>query len=118
MHRWTSRPSWTIAILLDLLMTNDGMRHIRLFQIGDLFLSQFNGQSADGIFQMRNLGCPDDRRGHRFLLQQPGKRNMSARNAMLFRDFGDPLHDPLIGFGCRIVFAFCDLIGFGTQRVF
>ena len=30
-------------------MTDDGMRHIRLFQVGDLFLGQFNGQGADGI---------------------------------------------------------------------
>ncbi len=27
----------------DLLMTDDGMRHIRLFQRGDLFLGQFHG---------------------------------------------------------------------------
>jgi hypothetical protein len=26
------------------------MRHIRVFQVGDLFLGQFNGKSADGIF--------------------------------------------------------------------
>ena len=51
-----------------LLMTDDGMRHIRLFQVFDLFLGQFNGQSADGIFQMCNLRCPDDRRRHRLLL--------------------------------------------------
>jgi hypothetical protein len=51
-----------------LLMTDDGMRHIRLFQVCDLFLGQFNGQSADGIFQMRDLRCPDDRRRHRLLL--------------------------------------------------
>ena len=51
-----------------LLMTDDGMRHIRLFQVCDLFLGQFNGQSADGIFQMRDLRCPDDGRRHRLLL--------------------------------------------------
>ena len=39
-------------------MTDDGMRHIRLFQICDLSLGQFHGQSADGIFQMRDLRCP------------------------------------------------------------
>ena len=32
-------------------MTDDGMWHIRLFQVRDLFLGQLNGQSADGIFQ-------------------------------------------------------------------
>jgi hypothetical protein len=31
--------------------TDNGMRHIRLFQVFDLFLGQFNGQSADGIFR-------------------------------------------------------------------
>jgi hypothetical protein len=51
-----------------LLMTHDGMRHIRLFQVCDLFLGQFNGQSANGIFQMLDLRCPDDRRRHRLLL--------------------------------------------------
>ncbi len=30
-----------------LLMADDAMRNIRLFQVRDLFLSQFNGQSAD-----------------------------------------------------------------------
>src|SRR2546430_7122608 len=40
---------------------------------------------------------------------------MNARNPMLFRDFRDPLHDPSIGFGCRIVLALRDLIGFGTK---
>src|SRR2546421_9665089 len=43
---------------------------------------------------------------------------MNARNPMLFRDFRDPLHDPSIGFGCRIVLAFRDLIGCGTKRAF
>jgi hypothetical protein len=49
-------------------MTDDGMRQIRFFQGCDLFLGQFNGQSADGIFQMRDLRCPDDRLRHRLLL--------------------------------------------------
>ncbi len=89
-----------------LLMTHDAMRHIRLFQIGDLFLSQFNGQRADGIFQMRDLRCPDDGRGHRLLLEQPGQRDMGARNAMFLRDFRDLLHDCPIGFGGRIVLPF------------
>jgi len=99
-------------------MTDDAMRHIRLFQIRDIFLSQFNGQSADGIFQMRNLRCPDDRRRHRLLLQQPGQSNVNAWDPMLFRDFRDPLHDLSIDFGRRIVLAFRDLIGFGTKRAF
>src|SRR5919108_4177427 len=43
---------------------------------------------------------------------------MNARNPMLFRDFRGPLRDPSIGFGCRIVLAFRDLIGFGTKRAF
>src|SRR5512137_2007996 len=43
---------------------------------------------------------------------------MNARNPMLFRDFRDPLYDPSIGFGRCIVFAFRDLIGFGTKRAF
>ncbi len=46
-------------------MTDDGMRQLGLFQVYDLFLGQFNGQSADGIFQMRDLRCPDNRRRHR-----------------------------------------------------
>src|SRR2546423_13784588 len=43
---------------------------------------------------------------------------MNARNPMLFRDFRGPLQDLSIGFGCRIVLAFRDLIGFGTKRAF
>src|SRR5437870_8578574 len=43
---------------------------------------------------------------------------MNARNPMLFRDFRAPLHDLSIGFGCRIVLAFRNLIGFGTKRAF
>jgi len=39
---------------------------------------------------------------------------MNAWNSTLFRDFRDPLYDLSIGFGCRIVFALRDLIGFGT----
>src|SRR4030067_1697009 len=41
---------------------------------------------------------------------------MNARNPMLFRDFRDPLHDLSIGFSRRILFAFRDLIGFGTKQ--
>ncbi len=51
-----------------LLMTNDAMRHIRLFQKSDLFRGQLNGQRTDGIFQIRDLRCPDDGRCHRILL--------------------------------------------------
>lgn len=57
-----------IADELSLLMTNDAMRHIRLLQVCDLFLGELNGQSPDGVFQMRDLRCPDDRRRHRLLL--------------------------------------------------
>jgi hypothetical protein len=35
------------------------MRDIRLFQVCDLFLEQFNRQSANGIFQMYDLRCPE-----------------------------------------------------------
>jgi hypothetical protein len=51
-----------------LLMADDTMRDIRVFQVCDLFLHQFNRQSAHGIFQMCDLRCPDDRRSNRFLL--------------------------------------------------
>ena len=53
---------------MGLLMTDDGMRHIRLFQICDLFLGQMHGQGTDGIFQMRDLRCADDGGHHRLLL--------------------------------------------------
>jgi len=49
-------------------MADDTMRDIRVFQVCDLFLDQFNRQSAHGIFQMCDLRCPDDRRSNRFLL--------------------------------------------------
>ena len=58
----------TVRWLEKLRMTDDAMRHIQLFQICDIFLSQFNGQSADGIFKMRDFRCPDDRRRHWLLL--------------------------------------------------
>ncbi len=67
---------------------------------------------------MRDLCCADDGRRHRFLLVQPGQRYMNARQAMLLREFFNPLYDRSIVFGGRIVFAFLDLIGFGTQRAF
>src|ERR1700676_3161263 len=41
---------------------------------------------------------------------------MNAWNSTLFCDFCDPPYDLSIGFGCRIVFALCDLIGFRTMR--
>ena len=41
-----------------LLMSDDGMRDIWLFEICDLVRGKLNGQSADGIFQMRDLGAP------------------------------------------------------------
>jgi hypothetical protein len=50
------------------LMTDDEMRRIRLFQVSDLVLRQGDGQGADGVFQMGDLGCPDDGRCHRLLL--------------------------------------------------
>jgi hypothetical protein len=58
---WTS-PSY-------LLMAYDTMRDIRLFQVCDFFLDKFNGQSANGIFQMCDLRCSDDRRRNRLLLE-------------------------------------------------
>ena len=46
-----SSSSVHIAIgISPLLVTDDAMRHIRLSQGCDLFLGQFNGQGADGIF--------------------------------------------------------------------
>ena len=97
------------------MMADDTMRNIRVFQVYDLFLAQFNRQSAHGIFQMCNLRCPDDRCSNRLLLQQPGKRDMNAWNPALFCDFCNPPYDLSIGFGCRIVFALCYLIGFGMR---
>jgi hypothetical protein len=55
-------------LLCYLLMTNDGMRHARLFQRCDVLLGQLNRQSVNRIFEMRDLRCPDDRRRHRLLL--------------------------------------------------
>jgi hypothetical protein len=49
-------------------MIDNGMRHIRLFQVCDLFLAQADGQSADGSFQVCDLRCPDDRRRNRLFL--------------------------------------------------
>jgi hypothetical protein len=49
-------------------MADDPMRDIRLFQVCDLFPDQFKGQSADGIFQMFDLRCSDDRSSNRLLL--------------------------------------------------
>ncbi len=65
-----------------LLRTDDGMRYIRLFQVGDLVPGQLDGQRADSRFQVRGRRRPDDRR-HRRLLQQPGQRDMRARNPCL-----------------------------------
>jgi hypothetical protein len=42
-----------------LLMADDSMRDIRVFQVCDLFLDQFNRQSAHRIFQMCDLRCPE-----------------------------------------------------------
>jgi hypothetical protein len=56
------------SIRVNLLMADDPMRDIRLFQVCDLFLAQFNRQSAHGIFQMCNLRCPNDRSSDRLLL--------------------------------------------------
>ena len=49
-------------------MAYDTMRDIRLFQVCDFFLDKFNRQSANGIFQMCDLRCPDDRSSNRLLL--------------------------------------------------
>src|SRR6266566_6434883 len=43
---------------------------------------------------------------------------MNTRNPKLFSDVRDPRNHLSIGFGCRIVLALRDLIGFGTQRAF
>ena len=51
-----------------LLGTDDGMRHIWRFQVGDLVVGQCDGKGADGILQVRDPGCPDYRRRHRCLL--------------------------------------------------
>src|SRR6478609_9175406 len=69
-----------------LLMADDPMRDVRLFQVCDLFLDQLNRQSTNGIFQMGELRCPDNRRSNRFLLQQPSQRDMNAWNSTLFCD--------------------------------
>jgi hypothetical protein len=66
-------PHWSIDDCgHSLLMPNHAMRHIRLFQVSHLFRRQFDGQCADGVFQMLGLGGSDDRGCHRRLLQQPG----------------------------------------------
>lgn len=79
------------------LVADDGVRHIRLFQVCDLFGGQHDGQGADGIFQMRDLRGPDDRRCYRPLLQQPDERDMHARNAVLLSQFCDALREVVGG---------------------
>ncbi len=51
-----------------LLMSDDAMRDIRLFEMCHLCVGQFNGQSANRIFKMRDLRGPDDGCRHRLLL--------------------------------------------------
>ena len=65
---WTTVPIPRLGVPSYLLMAYDTMRDIRLFHVCDLFLNQFNRQSVNGIFQMCDLCCSDDRRGNRFLL--------------------------------------------------
>ena len=51
-----------------LLMSDNPMRDIRLFEMCHLGVGQSNGQSANRIFKMRDLRGPDDRCRHRLLL--------------------------------------------------
>jgi AraC-like DNA-binding protein len=66
-------------------MPNDAVWRIQFFQIRDLVRCQGHGQRAHGIFKMRDLRCPDDRRRNGLLLEEPGNRDVHARNAAFFR---------------------------------
>mgnify|MGYP006993452827 CR=1 FL=1 len=55
------------------------MRDVWLFQKGDFFVGQFNLQGSHGILQVRDFCRADDGSSHRFLLQQPGERDLCRR---------------------------------------
>lgn len=85
-------------------MPDDPVGDVRLFQVSDIFRSQFYRQSADRLFQVSDLCRADDGRGYRLFLQQPGQRDLRARAAVLFRDFRNPLDDLPVGLLRRTIF--------------
>ena len=51
-----------------LLVADNGVWHIWLLQIRNVFVGQGDGESANGIFQVRNFRGPNDGSRHRLLL--------------------------------------------------
>ena len=76
-------------ILLD--EAYDGVRHVGILQSGDLISGQLDVHRGQRIVEMVELSRADDRRGDHRLCQQPGERDLSARDATGFGNHGHPI---------------------------
>ena len=65
------------------------MRHVKLFQVLDVFCWQCDIDGADGIIDMRNRRWPDNRSRDLRLLQQPRQRHMRAGDTKALRNIPD-----------------------------
>ena len=97
-------------ILLD--EADHGVRHVGILQ-RDLISGQLDVHRGQRIVEMVELSRADDRRGDHRLCQQPGERDLSARDATGVGNHGHPIDhlavrlfgfseqpgDRLIGFG-------------------
>jgi hypothetical protein len=55
---------------------DDGVRHVRRFQLRDFGRLEFESQGGLGIIEMLRLRGADDGRSHERLLRDPGQRDL------------------------------------------
>ena len=87
------------------------MRHVRLFQGGDLLWRQLQRQRRHRVLQMMRLGGPHNRRRHYRLVQQPCQGNLCPRHPTLLRNLAHALHNLAVGILRRDVQLLSILIG-------
>jgi len=72
------------------------MRRVRLLERSDLLRGQTQGERGYGILKMVRLGGSDDGGCDGRLAEQPGERELRTRNAALFGDLAQAIHDLMV----------------------
>jgi hypothetical protein len=82
------------------------MRHIRLFQRGNLVRGQFHVHGCESVVEMVQFGGADDRGCNDRLGEQPRQRHLGPGNASRCRNLGYAINDLAVclrGFRAELV---------------
>ncbi len=78
-------------------MAKDRVRLVRLGQSSEVRRSELYIERGDGFVQLGHFAGADDGGGDAGLRENPGERDLRVADAVLLRDFGDPIDNGEIG---------------------